>query len=80
MQAESQISLHEIGPPFNSSGGAIIHLGCGVKARCDPASDGFFSTALCTDHSIRQLFADNLMLGKWHFRIADLALRPKIEI
>lgn len=28
MHSESQISLHEIGPPFSSSGGAMIHRLC----------------------------------------------------
>jgi hypothetical protein len=28
IQVEAQISLHEIGPPFNCSGGAMIHRLC----------------------------------------------------
>ena len=28
MHGEPQISFHEIGPPFNSSGGTIIHRVC----------------------------------------------------
>jgi len=28
MHADPQISLHEIVPPFNSSGGAMIHWLC----------------------------------------------------
>jgi len=28
MHSDPQISLHEIAPPFNSSGGAMIHRYC----------------------------------------------------
>ena len=51
-----KFALHEIAPPFSSSGGARIHrlfrvkfLGC-----CVPI--GFSSTLLCTDHFIREKF------------------------
>jgi len=61
MQAELQISLHEIGPPFNSSGDAMIHRLCRVNVLCGFARINSSSTRLCTDHSIRERFSDKLL-------------------
>src|SRR6266702_680623 len=50
MQADPQISVHEIGPPFNSSGGAMIHRLCRAKVAGGFAPITLFAGDLLTTH------------------------------
>src|SRR6266700_3576949 len=58
MQADPQISSHEITPPFSSSAGAMIHRLCRVKLPGGFAPIGLSSTRLCTDQFIRAELPD----------------------
>src|SRR5213594_1439174 len=53
MHSESQISLHEIAPPFNSSRDAKIQRLCRVKLGGNFSLIGSPLTRLCTDQFIR---------------------------
>ncbi len=60
MQADPQISAHEIGPRFSSSGGAMIHRLCRVKLAGGFAPIGLPSARLCTDQFIRTGLRDKI--------------------
>ncbi|PYJ49024.1 MAG: hypothetical protein DME87_10735 [Verrucomicrobia bacterium] len=60
MQADPQISAQEIGPPFSSSGCAMIHRLCRVKLPGGFPPTRSSSTRLCTDHFIRGELPDKM--------------------
>jgi hypothetical protein len=60
MHSESQISLHAIAPPFNSSRDAKIQRLCRAKLRRGSAPTKLSSTQLCTDQFIRLHVLDKI--------------------
>jgi len=66
MQAEPQISAHEIGPPFSSSGGAMIHRLCRVKLPGGFAPISLFAQGFVTRYS--ELLAVWIAITKGDFQ------------